>query len=247
MRVATVRSILFVIWMYGLMAVMGLICSPALLGPRSWSKACLRLYLDGVFGGLRLLCGVTYEVRGQEHLPQGGALVASKHQSMFETLAFWRILDDPAIILKKELSYLPFFGWYAMKLKNISIDRSAGAKALRGMLKQARERAEQGRQVVIFPQGTRLEPGGADSYKPGVAGLYSAMKVACTPVALNSGLYWPAHGFTRRSGRIVVEFLPPIEPGLGKDEFMTILEARIETASAALLPAKADRPASEAL
>lgn len=242
---ATIGSIAFVIWMYGLMAVMGLICSPALLGPRAWSKACFRLYLDLVFGALRLLCGVTYEVRGQAHLPAGGALVASKHQSMFETLAFWRILDDPAIILKKELSYLPFFGWYAMKLKNISVDRSAGAKALRGMLKQARERAEEGRQVVIFPQGTRLNPGEAESYKPGVAGLYAAMKVACTPVALNSGLYWPGRGFTRRPGKIIVEFLPAIEPGLSKDEFMQTLEARIETASAALLPAALDHPARE--
>ncbi len=246
MRVAAIGSILFVVWMYGLMVVMGLVCSPALLGPRAWSKACLRLYLDLVFGGLRVLCGVTYEVRGTEHLPRGGALVASKHQSMFETLAFWRILDDPAIILKKELSYLPFFGWYAMKLKNISVDRSAGAKALRGMLKQARERAEDGRQVVIFPQGTRLNPGDVDTYKPGVAGLYAAMKVACSPVALNSGLYWPAHGFARRPGRIIVEFLPPIEPGLSKDDFMTTLEARIESASAALLPGVADMPEPEA-
>jgi 1-acyl-sn-glycerol-3-phosphate acyltransferase len=244
--VATIGSILFVIWMYGLMAVMGLVCSPALLGPRAWSKACLRLYLDLLFGGLRLLCGVSYEVRGQEHLPAGGALVASKHQSMFETLAFWRILDDPAIILKKELAYLPFFGWYAMKLKNISVDRSAGAKALRGMLKQARERAEEGRQVVIFPQGTRLNPGETDTYKPGVAGLYGAMKVACTPVALNSGLFWPGRGFTRRPGKIVVEFLPAIEPGLSKEDFMRTLEARIETASDALLPAPLERTKPEA-
>lgn len=243
---ATVGSLLFVIWMYGLMAVMGLVCSPALLGPRAWSKACFRLYLDLVFGALRLLCGVTYEVRGGDHLPAGGALVASKHQSMFETLAFWRILDDPAIILKKELAYLPFFGWYAMKLKNISVDRSAGAKALRSMLKQARERAEEGRQVVIFPQGTRLNPGEAETYKPGVAGLYSAMKVACTPVALNSGLFWPGRGFTRRPGKIVVEFLPAIEPGLSKEDFMRTLEARIETASAALLPAALEQSEPEA-
>lgn len=236
---AAVRSVIFVVWMYGLMAVMGLVCAPALLGPRSWSKACLNLYLALVFGGLKLLCGIEYEVRGLEHKPSAGALVASKHQSMFETLAFWRVLDDPAIILKKELSYLPFFGWYAMKLKNIKVDRAAAAKALRDMLKQARERASEGRQVVIFPQGTRLEPGAEDSYKPGVAGLYSAMKVACTPVALNSGLYWPAHGFVRRPGTIVIEFLPAIEPGLPRDEFMAELETRIETASRALLPASA--------
>jgi 1-acyl-sn-glycerol-3-phosphate acyltransferase len=231
--------------MYGLMAVMGVVCAPALVGPRAWSKACLRVYLALVFGGLRRLCGVTYEVRGLEHRPAAGALVASKHQSMFETLAFWTILDDPAIILKKELSYLPFFGWYAMKLKNIKVDRAAGSTALRSMLKQARERAGEGRQVVIFPQGTRLAPGEHDTYKPGVAGLYAAMKAPCTPVALNSGLFWPARGMARRPGTIIIEFLPAIEPGLSKAAFMAELETRIETASAALLspPAELERTA----
>ncbi len=237
-----IGSIVFVIWMYGLMVVMGIVCLPALLGPRSWTKACVRLWLSLVFGGLRVLCGIRYEVRGLEHLPKGGALVASKHQSMFETLAFWQILDDPAIILKKELSYLPFFGWYAMKLKNISVDRAAAAKALRGMLKQARERATEDRQVVIFPQGTRVEPGEAESYKPGVVGLYTSMKVPCVPVALNSGVYWPAHGLGRKSGTIIVEFLEPIEPGLPKAQFIAMLEERIETASTALLDAPAATP-----
>lgn len=232
---AWIGSIVFVVWMYGLMAVLGIVFAPTLLGPRSWTRRAFRVYLALVFGGLHVLCGIRYVVRGREHMSTGGALVASKHQSMFETLAFWAILPDPAIILKKELAFLPVFGWYAMKLKNIKVDRSAGAKALRDMLKQARERASEGRQVVIFPQGTRLEPGETDTYKPGVAGLYSAMKVPCVPVALNSGLYWPAHGMVRRPGTIVVEFLPAIEPGLPRDAFMAELETRIETASSALL------------
>ncbi|WBQ10147.1 1-acyl-sn-glycerol-3-phosphate acyltransferase [Hyphomonadaceae bacterium ML37] len=232
---AWIGSIVFVVWMYGLMAVLGILFAPTLLGPRSWTRWAFRVYLALVFGGLQVLCGIRYEVRGREHMPTGGALVASKHQSMFETLAFWAILPDPAIILKKELAFLPVFGWYAMKLKNIKVDRSAGAKALRDMLKQARDRAGEDRQVVIFPQGTRLEPGEADTYKPGVAGLYSAMKVPCVPVALNSGLYWPAHGMVRQPGTIVVEFLPAIEPGLPRDAFMAELETRIETGSSALL------------
>jgi len=234
---AVIGSALFVIWMYGLMVVMGVLCAPALLGPRAWVRGVARLYLALVFGGLRVLCGIRYEVRGREHLPEGGALIASKHQSMFETLAFWSILDDPAIILKKELSYLPFFGWYAMKLENIKVDRSAGAKALRNMLKQAKTRAAEGRQIVIFPQGTRLSPGEPDTYKPGVAGLYGAMKAPCVPVALNSGLFWPPHGFIRKPGVIIVEFLPAIAPGLPKEVFMAQLETAIETASDALLPA----------
>ena len=132
-----IGSAVFVIWMYGLMVVMGLLCAPSLVGPRSWALACFRAWLGLVFFGLKLFCGVTYEVRGREHLPRGGALIASKHQSMFETLALWTILDDPAIILKKELKALPVFGWYAMKLRNIAVDRSAGSKALRDMLENA--------------------------------------------------------------------------------------------------------------
>jgi len=236
--VNAVRSLLFVVWMYGLMALVGLVCAPALLGPRSWSKACLRFYLALVFFGLKHLCGIDYEVRGRENLPEGGALIASKHQSMFETLMFWKELPDPAIILKKELAGLPVFGWYAMKLKNIKVDRAAGSKALRSMLKQARERTQEGRQIVIFPQGTRLAPDQKESYKPGVAGLYGAMKAPCIPVALNSGHFWPGRGFVRTPGRIVVEFLPAIEPGLQKEQFMRELETRIETASNALAPEK---------
>lgn len=240
------RSVLFVVWMYALMAVMGVVCAPSLLGPRSWARGCFQLYLTLVFGALKLLCGVTYEVRGREHIPHGGALVAAKHQSMFETLAFWRILDDPAIILKKELKYLPFFGWYAMKLRNIAIDRAGAAKTMRAMLKTARERAREGRQVVIFPQGTRVSPGAEESYKPGVAGLYAAMKAPCAPVALNSGLHWPGKGIVRTPGVIVVEFLPPIPPGLPRDVFMSQLETEIETASAALLKADPAYPAADA-
>lgn len=219
------------------MAVMGIACAPTLLMPRAAARACLRAYLLLVFGGLQLICGVRYQVKGREHVPEGGVLVASKHQSMFETLAFWRILPDPAIILKKELAFLPVFGWYALKLRNIAVDRSAGSNALRAMLKAARERAGAGRQVVIFPQGTRVSPGAEESYKPGVAGLYAAMKAPCTPVALNSGLFWPKRGFMRRPGVITIEFLPAIPPGLPRDAFMQELERRIETASQALLPA----------
>lgn len=232
-----IGSALFVVWMYGLMAVLGLLCSPLLLGPRSWARGCFALYRHLVFAGLRVLCGIRFEVHGSEHIPSGPALVASKHQSMFETLAFWHILPDPAIILKKELKYLPFFGWYAMKLKNVAVDRAAGATALKAMLRAARERAHEGRQIVIFPQGTRVEPGEAETYKPGVAGLYGAMEVPCVPVALNSGLYWPPSGFVRRPGTIIIEFLEPIPAGLPRARFMEQLEHRIETASNALLPA----------
>ncbi len=228
------RSLAFVVWMYGLLVVMGIACAPALLGPRTWSRACLDAWLKLVFWGLRAICGITWEVRGLEHVPAGGALIASKHQSMFDTLAPWTFLADPAIILKKELSYLPIFGWYAMKMQNIVVDRAANAAALRTLLKDARARAADGRQILIFPEGTRTNPGDRVDYKPGVAALYKDLGVPCVPIALNSGLCWPGKGVDRTPGRIVVEILEPLEPGLDRATFMTTLHERIETASAAL-------------
>lgn len=137
------RSLIFYIWMYGLMIVFGLAGTPFLLGPRSWARGILRAYLKVVWFGMRWIMGVTFEVRGREHLTSGGALVASKHMSMWETLAFWEILPDPAIILKKSLVYMPIFGWFAVKLGNISIDRKGGGKALKGMLRDAAARGSE--------------------------------------------------------------------------------------------------------
>ena len=231
-----VRSILFVTVLYGLMPIMGILGAPLLLGPRSWARGYFRVYLAIIFGWARLVMGIRYQVRGEAHLPQGGALIASKHHSMFETLAFWAILPDPAIILKKSLAYLPFFGWFAMKLGNIAIDRKGGAKTLRKMLRDARQKAEEGRQVLIFPEGTRVAPGERPDFKPGIVGLYQSMGVPCVPVALNSGLCWPAHGPWRRPGLITVEFLEPIPPGLDKQTFLEELHKRINAASDALLP-----------
>lgn len=238
-----IRSILFYIYMYGMMAVMGLLGVIVLPGPRSWARSFLRLYLAVAWFGLRLICGVTYEVRGRENLPEGGALIASKHQSMWETLAFWGILPDPAIILKKSLVYMPFFGWFAVRLGNISLDRKGGAKALRKMLRDAAIRASEGRQVLIFPEGTRVEPGENPDLKPGVIGLYNSMKVPCVPVALNSGVHLGHYCGLRRPGRIIVEFLEPIPPGLDKTTFMDVLHQRISTASDALLNEETDSEA----
>ncbi|MCW5724758.1 MAG: 1-acyl-sn-glycerol-3-phosphate acyltransferase [Maricaulaceae bacterium] len=222
--------------MYGLMVVVGIIAIPFLIGPRSWVRGLYRVWLALVFGGLALICGTRYRVEGLENLPDGGALIASRHQSMMETQAFWRILPDPAIILKQELTSLPFFGWVAMKLGNIKVDRGAGSKALRKMLADARDRAAQGRQVLIFPEGTRIPPGQHADYKPGVAGLYREMGVPCVPVALNTGLYWAPKGIMRRPGCATIQFLPPIPPGLPRDVFMSELKSRIDAASDALLP-----------
>jgi 1-acyl-sn-glycerol-3-phosphate acyltransferase len=236
----TLRSLVFYVYMYGFMAIMGTMGVPLLLGPRYWSRAWLRLYISITWFGLRWICGVSFEVRGQAHIPAGGALIASKHQSMWETLAFWSIVPDPAIILKRSLIYMPFFGWFALKLKNINVDRSAGAKALRKMLKDASMRAGEGRQILIFPEGTRVDPGENPTYKSGVVGLYQFMKVPCVPVALNSGVFLEPYCGLRRPGKIIVEFLEPIEPGLDKADFMERLHTSISTASDALLAESSD-------
>ncbi len=235
----TVRSLAFVAWMYGLLVVMGLVCAPLLLGPRSWVLPPIHLWRRLVLGGLRVLCGVRIEVRGAEHAPRGPALVAAKHQSMLDTIAPLTLMADPAYVLKQELMRLPVYAWYVRKADMIPIDREANAKTLRALIAAARVKLAAGRPVVIFPEGTRQEPGAAPDYKPGVAALYRDLDVPCTPMATNSGRCWPAHGFVRRPGVAVFEFLPPIPRGLKRAEFMARLETAIETASNRLLASPA--------
>lgn len=234
---AAIRRFLFPAWTVLLTIVLGIAFLPTLAMPRAAARWAFDVWLRGVFWGLRVLAGVTWELRGAQHLPRGGALVASKHQSMFETLATWLFLPEPAIVLKKELTRIPIYGWWARKLKNIVVDRGAAARAMRDMLAQAKARAAEGRQILIFPEGTRTLPGQRVEYKPGAAGLYSTMGVPCVPVAHNSGAVWPRSGFAPRPGHIVVELLEPIPPGMKRDAFMSLLEERIETASARLLEA----------
>ena len=229
-------SLLFTAWLYGSMALLSTLGAPLLLLRRERAWGLVRLWVRGVLWGLRAFCGVRVEVRGREHIPAGPALVAAKHQSMLDTVAPLGLLPDSAFVLKRELMQLPFFGWWAAKLDMVPIDRAGGAATLRAMTHAARDRLADGRQLVIFPEGTRQEPGVAPGYKPGVAGLYRELDAPCTPVATNSGMHWPPHGVLRFPGTVVYEFLPPIPPGLKRASFMAVLEDRIEEASTALLP-----------
>jgi 1-acyl-sn-glycerol-3-phosphate acyltransferase len=158
-----------------------------------------------------------------------------KHQSTWDTLILPVVLDDPTIVLKRELLFVPFFGWYAARAGSIAIDRRAGAGALRRMLSKARRVAATGRPIVIFPEGTRVAPGEQRPYHPGVAALYQSQALPLVPAAVNSGLYWGRRSFIKRPGRIVLEFLDPIPPGWPRDRLMAELKRRIETASGALL------------
>ena len=230
-----VRSLLFAAVFYVLSAVTCIVMSPLLLGPRRWIVVAIGVWARVVMACLRVICGVKVEVRGRQFMPTGPALVAAKHQGMFDTIAPFTFLPDAAYVLKKELLIIPFYGWYSIKGGMIAVDRAGHAAALKKLVKDTRERMAEDRQVVIFPEGTRKDPGAAPDYKPGIAALYRDLGLPCTPMATNSGAHWPAHGFLRRPGTVVFEFLEPIPAGLKRGEFMKELQARIETASNALL------------
>lgn len=229
-----VRRLLFAAWLYLSMPVCAIGLSPALILPHRVAMGVIRLWARIVLFGLRTIMGVTVEVRGLDNRPSGAALVAPKHQSMLDIVAPFAVLDDPCFVLKKELMVLPFFGWFVWKTRMIPIDRTAHAKALKDMLRTARARLEDGRQIVIFPEGTRRLPGAAPDYKPGVAAIYRDLEGPCWPVATNSGEHWPARGIKFNPGHVVFEFLEPIPAGLKRQEFMRELETRIEAASARL-------------
>lgn len=232
----TVRSLLFTLWLYLSMPLFAVLLSPALLMPHKAAMGVIKLWARFVLFGLRWIAGVKVEVRGLEHRPNGPALIAAKHQGMLDVIAPFAFLDDACFVMKKELMPLPFFGWFAWKTKMIAVDRAAHAKALKAMVRQTRARLAEGRQILIFPEGTRTTPGEPADYKPGVAAIYRDVDAPCWPVATNSGVHWPAHGFKRYPGTVVFEFLPPIPAGLKRVEFMKQLESRIEDASTALLP-----------
>ena len=228
----TLRSLLFTLWLYLSMPIFAVGLSPALLMSHGPAMGVIKAWARF---GLRWIAGVKVEFRGLEHRPTGPALIAPKHQGMLDVVAPFAVLDDPCFVLKKELMVLPFFGWFAWKTKMIPVDRSAGSTALKTMVKQARARLAEGRQILIFPEGTRAPVGAPADYKPGVAAIYRDLDAPCWPVATNSGVHWPAHGFRRYPGTVVFEFLPPIPAGLKRAEFMKRLEDSVETASAALL------------
>ncbi len=225
------RSTAFMIWLVGLTVILGIIAAPTVILPKRFVWFFYDLWIAWVSWGFERLIGVTVEIKGREHIPDHPVLVASKHQAMWDTITVFRLFGTPAVILKQELMWVPIYGWYAARLGMISIDRGAHASALRKMVAQARARLDEGRSVVIFPEGSRAPVGGQLDYKPGVAALYRQLDVPCLPVALNSGRCWPRKGYGFKPGTITLEVLEPIPPGLNRKDFMATLEERIETAS----------------
>jgi 1-acyl-sn-glycerol-3-phosphate acyltransferase len=241
--VVLLRSLAFnlVVWLWTALA--GGVALPLLALPRRVSVGFGRLWSLGALGLLRYLVGLNYEVRGCDRVPAGGVLVAMKHQSAWDAVILPLVLDDPAIVVKRELFLLPIYGWYMARVGMIMIDRRAGATALRHMIKRAQRAAAAGRPIVIFPQGTRVAPGARAPYQPGVAALYRALSLPLVPVSVNSGTFWGRRSFLKRPGRIILEFLDPIAPGRPRRQLMTELETRLEAATAAL---EAEAAAAEA-
>ena len=229
------RSLLFNLAFYGWTALACVVALPLLVLPRGVLVRLARLWARGIVLLLAALLELRHEVRGKNPHPEGGAIYAFKHQSAWDTLLLPLLLQDPAIVLKKELLLIPLFGWYLAKTGQIAIDRRGGAAALKRMVRAAKRCSQGGRPLVIFPEGTRTAPGQHRPYLPGVAALYGQLALPVVPVALNSGLFWPRRSFLKRPGLMTVEFLPAIEPGLSRQAFLDELERRTEGACARLV------------
>jgi 1-acyl-sn-glycerol-3-phosphate acyltransferase len=234
------RSLAFNVLFHLNLFVHMIVALPTLVLPHRVQRAFIRSYSRTSLWLLRVVCGTTVQWRGTGKIPHGACIVACKHQSLWETFALYAVLEDPAYVLKRELMWIPLFGWHMAKAGLIPIDRGARAAALSRMPAPVRERLQGAGQVVIFPEGTRRQPGATPSYKSEVGYLYDHAGVACVPLALNSGLFWPHRSPLCRPGRILVEVLEPIAPGLDARAFLERLQTGLEEASTRLLAESID-------
>ncbi len=233
----SMRSLLLMIALYvNLIAWMfvGLI---VLILPRSFVVALARAWSRYYLWLCRVVGGISVEFRGLNNIPKGPLLIAAKHQSIWETFALLSLFEDPCFILKRELAFIPLFGWFLAKMRNVPIDRKGGARTLVKLVKAAHREigAGKGRQILLFPEGTRRTPGAPPAYRFGIAQIYSGLNVPCLPIALNSGVYWPRRSMKLRQGTIIVDILPAIEPGLDRQDFFVLMQKKIEEASDRLL------------
>lgn len=239
------RSLAFNVLFYLNLAVLLVAAIPTLVLPHHAILAMAKLWARSSLWLLRVICGLHVEWRGLEKIPPGGVLVAAKHQSTWETFALVPLFEEPTFIIKRELMWIPLFGWYTVKAGMIPIDRGAGVQVIPAMIARARDALRRRRQIVIFPEGTRRPAGAEPAYRFGVAKLYAGTGAPCVPIALNSGLFWPRRKFLRYPGTIVVEVLDPIPPGLDEKTFFARLQNDIEQATARLIAeARAGSPAA---
>ncbi len=225
-----ILSLIFIAQMYLAMLVAALVFAIPALISRDLAVAAVHAYARYVMWSARVLVGLKTEIRGP--IPQGGVLVAAKHQSFYDILVLCAVLPRPRFIMKRELIYAPFLGQYALRIGCVPVDRGARGKAVGRMKADVAKGADFPGQLVIYPQGTRVPPGEKRPYKVGAGLLYTQLGQTCHLMATNIGHFWPKRGILRHRGTAVVEFLdPPVAPGLGLAEFLRGIEARIEAAS----------------
>ncbi len=227
-----VRSLVFDALLYGLMAVMGILGAPLALWSVDGAYAVVKAYCRTVFWLLRVICGLKVEIRGE--VPVGEVLVAAKHQSFLDIMMIALALPRAKFIMKKELKWAPVLGLYALRIGSTPVARGERSKAMKDMVEHA-GRATEPRQLVIYPQGTRVAPGARPPFKVGAGVLYDRLGTACVPAATNAGVFWGRRSWYRRPGTAVVEFLEPIPPGMPVPAFMAEIEGRIEAASDRLM------------
>jgi len=214
------------------MALVGL---PLLIFPRKYTALLIHSWSKLMMLTFKKLDGLDWVVIDEDKIPKGAFIVASKHQSVWDTIFFTAYFNDAAMVLKKILIYIPAYGWHALKAKMIWVDRKGGGKALKHLLNEAEKAKKIGRPIVIFPEGTRVKVGEKTDLKSGCYALYKYLNISCVPVALNSGLFWKTKGYRKKKGIIKIKFLEEIKPGMSKNEFNNILEDRIESATKELI------------
>lgn len=235
------RSAVFNVLIVILTLGMAFLCLPLLLAPRRVVREAMRLWARGVIGLLRVVCGVRVELRGLANIPPGGVVLAAKHQSAFDTAIWLAVLPDAVYVLKRELLAIPLYGWHARKAEMIPVDRAGGGGALRGMLRAAVAAVAEGRQLVIFPEGTRTAPGERVPYQPGVVAIAAATGAPVVPVATDSGRSWGRRAFHKHPGVIRVSVLPPLPARQSRAALLAALEDAIEGETAALLAEPVDK------
>lgn len=227
------RSVLFIALMYLAMAVLGIIGLPFAAVSRDWAFRIVKMFCHTVVWLLRVLCGIRIEVRGE--VPQGDVIVASKHQSFLDVILHAMLLPRVSFIMKRELLYAPFVGFYAKRLGVAPVRRGDRSKAMKKMVADVQSGDGTPTQLVIYPQGTRVPPGTHKPYKVGAGVLYEKFGKPCIPAATNAGVFWPKRGLYRKPGTVVLHYMPALPPGLKLSDFMRKMEDIVETESNALM------------
>ena len=236
---------IFLVFLVTITPIMGVILLPVLLLGKSTIRATIKIWAHLMLGGLKLICGISHRIEGIENIPEGGALIASNHQSMWETIALFTVLERPVMIFKRDFLKNPIYRWWGLATGGIPVDRDGGAMALRRMAREAAARIAEGEQIIVFREGTRAAIDAPIKLQPGVAGIYKAANKPCVPAVHNSGWYWRHPGGLKLPGEIILSFLPTIEPGMRSKTFIAELKTRLQEnrpSPASIIPTQNSAP-----